>query len=61
MAYCDLLGEVAGGVAGVHLYGLARPSMQPEAGRLLRLPQAALAGFAEEIQKKTGVRVMINP
>jgi len=60
-AYCDLLGEVADGVAGVHLYGLARPSMQPQAGRLLRLPQAALAEFAEEIQKKTGVRVIINP
>ena len=60
-AYCELLGEVANGVAGVHLYGLARPSMQPQAERLLRLSEAALQEFADEIQKKTGVRVAINP
>jgi len=60
-AYCDLLGEVADGVAGIHLYGLARPSMQPQAMRLSRLPEGDLTDFATEITKKTGVRVVVNP
>lgn len=60
-AYCDLLREVRDQVAGVHLYGLARPSMQPLAELLTRLPKAALEDFAAQIQKETGVRVEINP
>ncbi|PKO31207.1 MAG: radical SAM protein [Betaproteobacteria bacterium HGW-Betaproteobacteria-7] len=60
-AYCDLLTPVAGSLAGVHLYGLARPSQQPAAPRLARLPDEELAAFAEEIQKKTGIRVLISP
>lgn len=35
---------------GVLLYGLARPSLQPEAPRLSALPAAALHAFAERIQ-----------
>lgn len=35
---------------GVLLYGLARPSMQPEALRLTSLPLAWLEGFAADIQ-----------
>ncbi len=35
---------------GVLLYGLARPSLQPEAPRLSALPAAALRAFAERIQ-----------
>lgn len=60
-AYCHLLEQVAGEIAGVHLYGLARPSMQHGAARLSRLSQSELEIFAEEIQKKTGVKVIINP
>ena len=36
-AYVDFPGGFAGRVRGVHLYGIARPSMQPAAGRLTRL------------------------
>lgn len=60
-AYCTLLKPLAGQLAGIHLYGLARPSMQPAAPRLSRLPPADLTAFAEEIQEKTGIRVMVSP
>lgn len=60
-AYCDFLRPLAGSLAGIHLYGLARPSMQPEAGRLGRLDAATLAAFAAEIEKKTGIRVLVSP
>ncbi len=49
-AYLDLLLPVAPLLAGVHLYGLARPSMQPEAPRLGRLPQAWMEGFAGRLR-----------
>jgi wyosine [tRNA(Phe)-imidazoG37] synthetase (radical SAM superfamily) len=51
-AYLDLLGRaLAEGapVRGVLLYGLARPSTQPEAPRLGRLPAAWLETLAERI------------
>jgi hypothetical protein len=48
-------------VVGVHLYGLARPSLQPAAGRLQRLSAEALGAFAERIQKETGIRVNVAP
>ena len=60
-AYCALLRPLAGQLAGIHLYGLARPSMQPAAPRLSRLSSAELTAFAEEIQEKTGIRVMVSP
>lgn len=60
-AYCALLKPLAGQLAGVHLYGLARPSMQPAALRLGRLSAVELTVFAEEIQEKTGIRVMVSP
>jgi len=60
-AYCDLLAPVAPRLAGVHLYGLARPSMQPAALRLQRLGAEELEKFAAEIQKKTGIRVSVSP
>lgn len=60
-AYCELLREAAGKIAGIHLYGLARPSMQPGAERLGRLDVAELEDFAAEIQKKTGIRVLVSP
>ena len=60
-AYCALLAPVAHRLAGVHLYGLARPSMQPAAPRLQRLEADELDKFAAEIQKKTGIRVLVSP
>ncbi|MGE5469479.1 MAG: radical SAM protein [Bacteroidota bacterium] len=60
-AYCALLQPLAGRLAGVHLYGLARPSLQPAAPRLGRLAPEALDTFAVEIHEKTGIRVMVSP
>ena len=60
-AYCALLKPLAGRLAGVHLYGLARPSQQPAAPRLGRLTAAELEEFAAEITKETGIRVNVSP
>jgi len=60
-AYCELLKSLASRLAGIHLYGLARPSMQPAAPRLTRLPAEELSAFADEIHKKTGIRVNVSP
>ena len=60
-AYCNLLRPVAGKLAGVHLYGLARPSMQPAAPRLTALPVAAMQQFAAQIEKETGLTVIVSP
>ena len=60
-AYCALLAPVAPRLAGVHLYGLARPPMQPAAPRLQRLDAAELEKFAAEIREKTGIRVSVSP
>jgi wyosine [tRNA(Phe)-imidazoG37] synthetase (radical SAM superfamily) len=60
-AYCALLAPVASMLAGVHLYGLARPSMQPAAPRLQRLEADEMDQFAAEIQEKTGMRVLVSP
>ncbi len=60
-AYCELLAGAAELVAGVHLYGLARPSQQPMSSRLGRLEVAELELFAAQILTSTGVRVVVNP
>ena len=52
--------DLAARLAGVHLYGLARPSLQSAAPRLTRLPAAELELFAQEIHEKTGIRVMVS-
>ncbi|MDP2156065.1 MAG: radical SAM protein [Sulfuricella sp.] len=44
---------------GVLLYGLARPSMQPEAARLSALPQEWMLNLAAEIEAQ-GVAVKLN-
>jgi len=49
-AYLELLQQAGSDIAGVHLYGLARPSMQPEAPRLGRLPETWLEGLARRIR-----------
>lgn len=60
-AYCALLKPLATNLAGIHLYGLARPSLQPSASRLGRLAVDELERFAAEIQKYTGIRVVVSP
>ncbi len=60
-AYCELLRPLAGKLAGIHLYGLARPSLQPAAPRLSALPAQALLDFAGQIEKETGIRVIVSP
>jgi len=60
-AYCELLEPLASRLAGIHLYGLARPSLQPAAPRLMRLAAQELEAFAAEIHEKTGIRVMVSP
>ncbi|MFN3543709.1 MAG: radical SAM protein [Thiobacillus sp.] len=47
-------------VQGVLLYGLARPSMQPQAPRLAALPAAWLEGFAEKI-RAAGLPARVSP
>lgn len=47
-------------VRGVLLYGLARPSMQPQAARLSALPAAWLAAFAARI-RAAGLPVRVSP
>lgn len=60
-AYCDFIGQARDAIAGIHLYGLARPSLQPAAPRLQRLAREELADFGAEIEKKTGVRAVVSP
>lgn len=61
MAYCDFLRPLAKKLAGVHLYGLARPSLQPAAPRLSALSTVELTAFGEQIEKETGIRVSVSP
>lgn len=60
-AYLDLL-EAVGipSILGVLLYGIARPSLQPEARRLARLSPASIETVAEKIKAK-GLTVRVSP
>ena len=60
-AYCRLLKPLAGKLAGVHLYGLARPSMQAAANRLTALPADEMQLFAQCIEMETGLTVIVSP
>lgn len=62
-AYCELLGRVIAGGArlrGVLLYGLARPSHQPEADRLRALSEGELRDIAKTITSRTGLEVRVS-
>jgi len=60
-AYQDLLMRAGiANLAGVLLYGLARPSMQPEANRLSSLPAAGLEAVAVRL-RALGLDVRISP
>ena len=60
-AYIDVL-RTAGTdlLAGALLYGLARPSLQPEAPRLAPAPEAAMAELAARI-RELGLTVRVSP
>ncbi len=69
-AWLDILGQArvtqgasgdnSGTLAGVHLYGLARPSLQAEAPRLGRLPAAWLEALAERV-RQLGLSARVSP
>lgn len=59
-AYLGVLASLKEEIKGVHLYGLARPSLQPEAPRLSSLPPDRLQCFADRIAA-LGIRVTVSP
>lgn len=59
-AYLDLIASVREKIKGVHLYGLARPSLQAEASRLSNLKEGDFLRFAQSISA-LGVEVVANP
>lgn len=62
-AYLDMVRRIrqeAIPVQGVLLYGLARPSLQPDAARLSALPVAWMENWAEAI-RKAGLPVKLTP
>lgn len=59
-AYITLLEQVKETIQGVHLYGLARPSMQAEAPRLSRLSSDWLEAVANRI-RATGLKAYVSP
>jgi wyosine [tRNA(Phe)-imidazoG37] synthetase (radical SAM superfamily) len=61
-AYLSFIGRLQAEevpLRGVLLYGLARPSMQPEAARLSALPQEWMLNLAAEIEEQ-GITVKLN-
>ena len=59
-AYLALVGSVSDKTKGVHLYGLARPSLQPGAHRLSSLSSDSLQRFAEKVSS-LNIKVTVNP
>jgi wyosine [tRNA(Phe)-imidazoG37] synthetase (radical SAM superfamily) len=59
-AYIELLQQTSTTITGVHLYGLARPSMQAEASRLSRLSEDWMHTLADRIRER-GITVHVSP
>jgi wyosine [tRNA(Phe)-imidazoG37] synthetase (radical SAM superfamily) len=59
-AYLELIKAVREKIKGVHLYGLARPSLQPGAEKLSNLPAEKFRHFVQRIAS-LGVQVVANP
>jgi len=59
-AYLELLESVREKIKGVHLYGLARPSLQPAAPRLSNLSLENFQRFAQSVSS-IGIEVVANP
>jgi wyosine [tRNA(Phe)-imidazoG37] synthetase (radical SAM superfamily) len=49
-AYVELINEIKSIIQGVHLYGLARPSLQPQAKNLGRIDEEILQNIAKELR-----------
>lgn len=60
LAYLALIGAVREKIKGVLLYGLARPSFQPDAKRITPLPSDVFQRFADRIAS-IGVAVTATP
>lgn len=58
-AYLEFVARNAHQIQGVHLYGLARPSLQPEAPHLTALSPEAMEAWAMRI-RATGVKVQVS-
>jgi wyosine [tRNA(Phe)-imidazoG37] synthetase (radical SAM superfamily) len=58
-AYAALIEKHRAIIRGVHLYGIARPSLQPGSERLQRLPVAFLADLADRL-KQIGVTATVS-
>ena len=59
-SYISLVEKVKNDIHGVHLYGLARPSMQAEAERLTRISPEWLNDVAVKI-RSTGLQTFVSP
>lgn len=59
LSYLALISQVKLVIQGVHLYGLARPSLQAEADRLSRLPPEWLESMAQRI-RQLGLTVHVS-
>jgi len=62
-AWLELVGRVlarGAPIRDVLLYGLERPSQQPEASRLSKLPESWLEGFAARV-RELGLEVQVHP
>ena len=49
-AYVQLMSEIKSDIEGVHIYGLARPSLQPQAKRLGRTSEEVLESIAKKLR-----------
>ena len=59
-AYLEFVERVAPLIQGVHLYGIARPSMQADAGRLFRLDSVVMETLGNRLKEK-GLTVTVSP
>lgn len=59
-AYLAFAREAAASIRGIHLYGVARTPMQPDAARITRLPTETLEALARQLNA-AGIRVTVNP
>ncbi len=49
-AYVQLMNEIKSDIEGVHIYGLARPSLQPQAKHLGRISEEVLESIAKKLR-----------
>ena len=60
LSYLQLIEAVREKIMGVHLYGIARPSLQPDAVRLSNLSTEIFQRFSRRISE-LGIQVIANP